>query len=151
MNISQKGLELIEEFEGFKSCPYHDQVGIPTIGIGTTFYENGTKVTMQDPCIDHDRAFQILSHYLSNTTKLITSLVKSTINPNQFDALCSFTYNIGDGGFEHSTVLKLVNVNPNDPAITAAFEMWDKASGHVVEDLVIRRKKEAAYYFTPVA
>lgn len=155
MQIDTKGLQIIENFEGFggkpKGCPYIDQTGTPTIGIGTTFYENGTKVTMNDPCITHDRAWQLLTNYLKNTCELITSLVKSEINQNQFDALCSLTYNIGDHGFTDSTVLKRVNANPNDPTIRDAFEMWTKSKGEVVPDLVRRRKEESDLYFSPVS
>lgn len=149
MQISNKGLKIIENFEGFRSCPYLDQVKVPTIGIGTTFYENGQKVKMTDSCITHDRAYELLTNYLKDTVNLINSLLKVELNQNQFDAICSLTYNIGDSGFSSSTVLKRINKNPNDPTIRDAFMMWTKAKGKVLFDLVKRRKEESDLYFLP--
>ena len=73
----------------------------------------------------------------------VNSLVKSKVNQNQFNALVSLAYNIGIHGFRKSTVLKLVNKNPNDPMIRQAFMMWTKN-----KELIGRRKSEANQYFT---
>lgn len=151
MNISDKGLAIIENFEGFVSCPYKDQVGISTIGIGTTFYENGTPVKMTDTCITHDRAIELLKHYLIGTQSLISSLVTQTLNQNQFDSICSFIYNVGDGAFKGSTLLKRINKDPNDKSIALAFEMWNKGKVNgksvVIKDLDRRRREESELYF----
>jgi lysozyme len=145
MKISNKGIELICLFEGLKLKPYLDSVNIPTIGYGTTVYPNGVKVTMQDAAITEIQAKQFLQHHVS--LKCYPSLEGLELNQNQFDALCSLIYNIGAGGFKSSTVKRLILSNPNDPAITAAFAMWNKAGGKVLEGLTRRRRKEAEYYF----
>lgn len=148
MNISQNGLNILKKFEGFISCPYKDQVGIPTIGIGTTFYEDGKKVTMTDPCITVERAFELVKHYMIGTENIIKNKVEKPLSQNQFDSLCSIAYNIGQEAFTKSTLLKLVIVNPSDPSIRSQFARWNKAAGKVLSDLVSRRKAEADLYFS---
>ena len=64
-----------------------------------------------------------------------------------FNALTSLCFNIGVGAFKGSTVLRLVNVNPKDPGISKAFEMWKKAGNDPVR-LLARRKREATLYFS---
>ena len=72
------------------------------------------------------------------------------VNENQFSALCSFTYNLGAYALKASTLLKRINVDPNDTSITAQFEKWVFANGKKLPGLVARRKAEAELYFTPV-
>jgi lysozyme len=151
MNISQNGINLIKAFEEFESCPYHDQIGVPTIGYGTTYYPNGPKVTMNDTCIDEATATSYLVSYLAPVEAKISKIVTQPINQNQFDSLCSFSYNLGIGALEESTLLKEINVDPSNPDITHQFSLWCHAGGVVLSDLVKRRAKEAALYFTPVS
>lgn len=148
MQIDNKGLQIIENFEGFKSCPYLDQIKKPTIGIGTTYYPSGKNVTMSDPCITHDQAMGYLRSYLKPVCDKITQIVTKPINQNQFDSLCSFSYNLGIGALETSTLLKKINIDPSDPTITQEFEKWTHAGGKVLQDLVDRRKEEADLYFS---
>ena len=69
--------------------------------------------------------------------------VAPKVNQNQFNALVSLAYNIGINGFRNSTVLRKVNINPNDPAIKEAFMMWTKNV-----ELMERRESEIKQYFT---
>lgn len=154
MTISEKGLNLIKTQEGLVLHPYLDQVGVPTIGYGTTRYPIGKKVTMGDPAITQGQAEIYLKTDVMDTEEAVSSYVTSQINQNQFDALVSFAYNVGTGGLHGSTLLKRVNANPQDPAIRDAFMMWDK--GHVDGQLVelpvlkARRKDEADLYFQDI-
>jgi lysozyme len=70
------------------------------------------------------------------------------VSENQFSALVCFAYNVGIGNLKKSTLLKKVNVNPNDETIAAEFAKWNKAGGKVLNGLVRRRKAEADLYFT---
>lgn len=143
---------LLEHFEGFESCPYKDQAGIPTIGIGTTFYPDGKGVTMSDPCIDHDKAVDILTYNLSSYINAVNTYITSTLTQNQFNALLSFTYNEGTGALKTSHLRIKVNTNPNDPTIQQEFAKWNKVRNpktHQLEvnsDLVYRRNKEWELY-----
>jgi len=75
-------------------------------------------------------------------------MVVSSINQNQFDALVSFCYNVGVTNFKKSTLLKIVNNNPNDPNVAIQFGRWIRANGRVLAGLVKRRKSEADLYFS---
>lgn len=146
MKTSKEGMKLIEQFEGMRTKAYLCSAKVPTIGIGSTLYEDGKKVKIGDT-ITLERAYSLFSITLKKYEDSVSNNVKSVLNQNQYDALVSLCYNIGPGNFKSSTVLKLVNKNPNDPAITEAFSRWNKAAGVVVKGLVTRRTKEAEYYF----
>lgn len=144
--LSKKGISFIGNEEGCKLKPYLDSVGIPTIGYGNTYYENGKRVTMKDPAITKDRALSLFMSILSLYEKAVWSNTRDDINQNQFDALVSFTYNVGIAGFKSSSALKLINKNPFDPKITDALKMWKNAGGKPI--LLNRRIREAALYFS---
>ena len=145
-NISRKGLLFIGKEEGCILKPYLDAVGVPTIGYGNTYYENGVRVTMKDPAITKERALSLFLNTLSFYEKGVWSNTRDDINQNQFDALVSLTYNIGVNAFKGSTVLRLVNKNPADLKITNAFKMWKNAGGKPI--LLNRRIREANLYFS---
>src|SRR5436190_5622104 len=109
MILSQKGKEILKRFEGFKSCPYRDQIGKPTVGIGTTIYPDGKVVTMKDSCINVDKAYEYLSdHVQKRVIDVIQSSITQTLNQNQIDSIISLVYNIGAGRFLKSTLLKRI-------------------------------------------
>lgn len=148
MNISNKGLALIKKYEGFYSKPYLDPIGIPTIGYGATYYPNKVKVTMKDKPLSEKEASDLLVQMLKVYENQVALLVTKPINQNQFDALVSFTYNLGATNLGKSTLLKKVNKNPNDPTIRDEFIKWNRAGGRVLRGLTIRRKDEAVLYFS---
>ena len=145
MKINNEGLELIKQAESFKPLPYLCPAKVPTIGYGSTFYENGTKVSMNDKAISKEYATELLIKVATEFGSKL--LIKKPLNDNQFSACVSLAYNIGTGAFNGSTLLKKLNVNPNDEAIFEEFLKWNKAGGKVLQGLVIRRNKEARLYF----
>jgi lysozyme len=146
--IGVKGLNLIKEFEGLKLKPYQDVIGIWTIGIGTTIYPNGQKVKQSDPQINEIVSLLYLTHDLEYFCKQVDAYTTDAVNQSQFDALVSFGYNCGMGNLKSSTLLKKVNINPNDPSIAAEFLKWNKAGGKVVAGLTRRRQAESDLYFS---
>lgn len=142
-----KGIQIIKRFEGLKLKAYFCPAGLPTIGYGNTRYENGSKVKMGD-VITIDRADKLLMFTVAEFEKQVDTLVTSSINANQLGALTSFAFNAGMGNFRRSTLLRLVNANPNNAAIRQEFMKWNKANGQVLQGLVNRRKAEADLYFT---
>ena len=147
MRLGSKGLELIKSFEGFYSKPYLDPIGIPTIGYGATYYPDKRKVTMKDKPLTEKEASDLLRVMMTNYENDVKRLVKRELNQNQFDALVSFTYNLGGANLGKSTLLKKVNANPCDKTIKDEFLKWNKAGGKVLNGLTRRRNAEAELYF----
>lgn len=148
MKTSKKGIELIKRYEGFRSNPYLDAVNVPTIGYGATHYGNGIKVTMKDKSITEDQASALLVKMLESYENSVKMLVTREINQNQFDALVSFTYNLGGANLSKSTLLKKINANPCDLSIADEFMKWVNAGGKKLNGLVRRRKEESELYFS---
>jgi lysozyme len=148
MKIDKKGLSLIAEFEGLSLKPYKCSAGVPTIGFGSTYYENGTRVQMSDLPITKQRAEQLLQHTADRFASKVVNLIKKPVTQNQFNALVSFAFNVGSGALASSTLLKLVNANPNDIMIAKEFLRWNKVNKVPVQGLTNRRIKESALYFT---
>ena len=142
MKISNNGIELIKQFEGLSLKPYLDKVNIPTIGFGSTYYEDGTKVKLKDKPITEERAIELLEFIANKTfSENINKVVKVPLNQNQFDALVSFAYNIGNKNFNWSTLLKKLNQSDYEGA-SLEFGRWNQASGKILSGLVLRRQKE---------
>lgn len=149
MKLNKKGYHLIKLFEGLSLKPYLCSAKVPTIGYGSTFYENNKKVLMSDPPITKQRADELLQISADRFAAKVVNLVKKPITQNQLNALTSFAYNLGSGALASSTLLKKVNVNPNDLTIRNEFLRWNKANGVALKGLTNRRIKEADLYFTP--
>lgn len=126
MNVSTKGLDLIKKWEGLKLEAYLDPVGIPTIGYGTIAYPDGRQVAMGDR-ISQEQADGFLLHECTSICTRVEGLCKVQINQNQYDALVSFSYNVGVGAFGDSTLLK--KLNQSDYAGAASeFPNWNKGT-----------------------
>src|SRR5690606_24207351 len=143
MRTSKKGIDLIVHFETGDNIDkyltaYQDSVGVWTIGIGSTYYEDGTRVKKGDK-ITRERALSLFSAILPRYENDVLRFVKVPLNQNQFDALVSFTYNLGATNLSKSTLLKKINSNPCDPAIRDEFAKWRLAGGKVFAGLVRRR------------
>ncbi|MDV2441526.1 lysozyme [Acinetobacter gerneri] len=140
MKTSNSGINLIKSFEGLRLKAYDDGVGVWTIGFGTIKYPNGVRVKKGDTCTE-TQAEQYLRNELIAFENAINRLVKVPLTQNQFDALVSFTYNLGETNLANSTLLK--KLNAKDYKGTAAeFPRWNKAGGKVLNGLVKRRKAE---------
>lgn len=148
MNISEKGIELIKKFEGFRSGPYRCAAGIATIGYGTIIYPNGTKVKLTDANITEEQATTYLLANLKSYIDCVNRRLKKELTQNQFDALVSLAYNIGTVGFESSTLARRIDKDPSNPDIEKQFLRWNKVLGEPNNGLTKRRKEEARLYFT---
>lgn len=151
--ISQKGLDLIKEFEGLRLKAYLDPASIPTIGYGTIRYPNKQKVKLGDE-ITQQQAEAFLLDECSKFAQKVEELVKVALNQNQFDALVSFCYNLGDGALADSTLLKLLNSSDYSGA-AKEFSRWNKATVNgklqVLPGLVKRRAKEQELFDSTVS
>jgi lysozyme len=147
MKLDESGYKLIQEFEGLSLVPYLCSAKVATIGYGNTFYPSGKKVTMQDAPISLATAKWMLKETADKFAADVDKLIKSKLTQNQFNAIVSFAFNLGLTSLGRSTLLKKVNINPNDPTIAAEFAKWNKAGGKVLNGLTKRRAKEAKLYF----
>lgn len=155
MHLSDKGLALLAKFEGFRSHPYLDSAGVPTIGFGTTYYPNGKKVTMSDTPITKDKALSIKKQIIEQdfgfgVNLLFADEIKDgTLSQNAFDALVSLAYNIGIGALKKSSVYRHIKAG-NKKAAADAFLAWNKArvGGRltVLSGLSRRRTAERALF-----
>jgi lysozyme len=148
MKLNNDGYRLISKHEGLRLKPYLCPAKIPTIGYGNTYYPDGTRVTLLDKEITEQQAFDMFKEIADRFAKKVSRLVTSPINQNQFNALVSFSYNVGLANFMKSTLLKKVNANHNDASITNEFFKWNKAGGKELRGLTLRRKDEALIYFS---
>lgn len=137
-------LTIIKFYEGLKLKAYKCPAGVPTIGFGNTFYEDGKPVKMGD-VITIEKANQLLENI---AYKFLQGMkLPDGLSDNQQSALLSFAYNVGLGAWGKSTLRKKVMANPNDASITKEFLKWNKASGKALKGLTNRREAEAALYF----
>lgn len=149
-STNKAALDLIKSFEGLYLKPYLDPVNIPTIGIGTIKYPDGTKVSMNDKEITEEQAMQYLQHELKEKEAGVEKLVKVQINDNQFGALVSFAYNLGVGALSTSTLLKKLNKGDVSGA-AEEFLKWDHAGGKRLPGLTRRRQAERALFLQPIS
>lgn len=136
MKVNFVGKDLIKKYEGCKLEAYKCPAGILTIGYGHTGQDvfEGKTITQQE-------ADNLLSKDLTRFEKFLNRIIKVPINQNQFNALASFTYNVGIGALQNSTLLKKLN---NNDLIGAAneFDRWVYTNGKKLEGLIKRRKEE---------
>jgi len=150
MTVSEKGLQIIKTHEGWSAKPYLCPAGVPTIGYGNTFYEDDTKVKMTDAEISLERGEQLLRTTLKRFEVGVKKLATGsdiTLTQNEFDALVSFSYNVGLAALSNSTLWIRIVAYKDGKAdiedVAYQFSRWNKGGGRVLNGLVKRRKEEA--------
>lgn len=139
MNTSQDGIDLIKKFEGCKLKAYQDSVGVWTIGYGSTL---GIKEGMR---ITQEQADDYLRQDLEDSESAVKRLIAVPLTQNEFDALVSFTFNLGAGNLSRSTLRN--KLNGHDKAGAAdEFPKWVNAGGKPLKGLVRRRNAERAMF-----
>ena len=144
MKLSQRGIDLIKQFEGYSSKAYPDPAtgGAPwTIGYGTT---KGVKPGM---VITAEQAEKMLRDDVAKFESGVSALLKVPTTQGQFDAMVSLAYNIGLGNFGKSTLLKKHNAKCYQCA-AGQFPVWNRAAGKVMNGLTRRRNAERDVYMS---
>jgi lysozyme len=136
---------LCKPFEGLRLTPYICPAGFPTIGYGTVYKPDGTKVTMQHPPISKELAEQWLmselrNNYLAGVLKASPNLIRY---PKVLGAMTDFAYNLGVGRYRSSTLCKKVNACDWEGAKQELMK-WTRGGGRELPGLVKRRKAECA-------
>ena len=149
MRISEKGLAMIESFEGCLLKASNKLDGVWTIGYGQTGRYYGKRVRRGMTTTKAEAHAWLRDHSIKTYEDAVTQAVKVPLNQNQFDALVSFTYNVGVGALKQSTALRKLNAGDYAGAADA-LTMWTKCRRKVLAGLVRRRKEERALFLTPV-
>ena len=144
MRISENGIEFIRQLEGEKLTAYPDIVEIWTIGVGHTGFVDGKPVA-RGMAITKEKSKEILTADLKRFESAVNDAVKVTLTQNQFDALVSLAFNIGEGAFARSTLVNKLNAGDKKGA-AEQFLVWKNAGGRVSQGLLNRRQKEKAMF-----
>lgn len=146
MQTREKGIALIKQFEGCKLTAYQDSVGVWTIGYGWTQPVDG-KPIRAGMTIKQETAERLLKTGLVSYESDVSRLVKVGLTQGQFDALVSFTYNLGARSLSTSTLLRKLNAGDYAGAADE-FLRWNKAGGKVLNGLTRRREAERALFLS---
>jgi len=158
MQVGQNGKNLFKEWEGLVLHEYPDSGGAPTIGIGhllTRSERTSGKIVIGEQALDYrdglteQQCWDLLDQDLDVAERAVNAAVTVALNQNQFDALVSFTFNVGEGAFRGSTLLKLLNQGQYNE-VPAQLRRWVRDNGQIVQGLVNRREKEIVLWNTPV-
>jgi lysozyme len=135
MRINQAGLNLIKEFEGFRSHPYKCSAGVWTIGYGHT-----NKVNDNTMSISLKQAEEVLKLDVQDAEKVVTKLVKVPLTENQFSALVSLVFNCGPNPLKLTLGKKLNNADYIGAA--KEFVKWNRSRSIILDGLTYRRIAE---------
>lgn len=139
MKISQEGLALIKKFEGCKLESYKCAAGVWTIGYGST---KGIKEGMS---ITQEKAEELLLEDVSVFEDNVLDSVTMPLSQHQFDALVSWTFNLGGANLKASTMLKKLNAGEYEE-VPSQMKRWNKAGGKVLQGLIRRREAESLLF-----
>ena len=142
MKISDKGKQIIKNFEGLRLQAYKPMPSELYWTIGYGHYGPDVKVGMR---ITQEQANNLLDKDLEKFEEGVTSCVKVPLNENQFSALVSFAFNVGLGALQTSTLLKKLNAKDYSGA-SNEFLRWDKCNGKSLAGLTKRRQAERALF-----
>jgi GH24 family phage-related lysozyme (muramidase) len=142
MRVSQKGIDLIKKFEGIRLTAYVCPAGVLTIGYGHT--GSDVKPGMR---ITEEEAEKLLWKDTESAQQTVSSFVTAKLNQNEYDALVSFTFNVGPTAFVNSTLLRLLNHGADRKVVAAEFGRWVKAGGDEAIPGLVRRRDEEKKLF----
>lgn len=158
MKPSKDCIDLIKQFEGYRSQAYQCSARVWTIGYGTTRYPDGKLVKKGDECT-HEQAIEWLTAHVERMSANVLVLLPRHIKQSQFDAVVSLVYNIGLGAFQKSTLIRKMRIDLKNPTIytytiteglptvgSCEFLKWVRAGGVVLKGLQLRRAAEANLY-----
>lgn len=135
---------LCRRFEGLYLRPYLCPAAVPTLGFGSTRYEDGTRVSLTDPPITKERAEQLLQHELRTVCfPAVERFCPDLTDPRAQGAIADFVYNLGAGRLQSSTLRKRINAGDMAGA-QQELSKWVRGGGKILPGLVKRRAAEAA-------
>jgi lysozyme len=146
MQASSWVISFLKAKEGFRANAYKDTSGLDTIGYGTLLDTAAERAKFLFNPITETEAEKLLLRDIQVAVNGLTRNVSVTLNQNEFDALVSFVYNVGEKQFKTSTLLRLLNANVERETVAKQFARWIYSGGKVTAGLVTRREKEAEHF-----
>ena len=156
MKISKKGIDLIKHFEGVKNRPYLCPALLWTIGVGSVLYPEQAKLPMSERKAyplrpEHNRIWseeeidRLFSHDVSRFERGVERYVTVPLSQGEYDCLVAFSFNLGLGTLQKSTLRQKLNRGDKAGALESLLK-YNKAGGKVLKGLDLRRKAEAALF-----
>jgi lysozyme len=142
MEVSAQGLALIRAFEGFSASAYHCPAGYLTIGYGHVI---GAAERDSLRRVDDMQAETLLRQDTQKAGAAVLRLIHVSLTQGQFDALVSFTFNLGSGALQRSTLRRVINRGEHGE-VPAQMKRWVWAGGRRISGLLRRREAEARLY-----
>ena len=142
-HVTEAGLDLIKRFEGFSPKIYICPAGYPTIGYGHVVLAHeqdqfATGITQAE-------ATELLRKDVRIAERAVLRLISVPLTDGQFDALISFTFNLGAGALQRSTLRRKANRGEHE-SVPAELMKWVWAAGKKLPGLIRRRRQETKAY-----
>ncbi len=156
-HVSDLGLASLKRSEDVRQAMYRDSVGLPTIGVGHLLTRSelaSGKIRIGDEAVAWAQGLTIpqvnalLRSDLDWAELAVSNGVRGALKQGQFDALVSFTFNVGAEAFAHSTLLKQLNAG-NPASVPEQLRRWIHAGGQESPGLVRRREEEIRLWNLP--
>ena len=144
MRTGSAGLNLIKRFEGFSATPYLCPANIWTIGYGHVILTHERESLTQ---VDEVQAERLLVHDVRAAERAVMMLIARPLSQNQFDALVCFTFNLGSGALQRSTLRRVIN-RGEEEAVAKQWKRFVWAGGRKLSGLVRRREAEIKLYYS---
>lgn len=141
--VTKNGIAFVRRWEGFSATTYKDSAGLLTIGVGHLIKPSES---FAEP-ITEQEAEDLLTKDLSKAESAVFRLIKVPLTDNQFDALCSWVFNVGSGAMQRSTLRTKLNRGEYSEA-SAEFLRWIWSGGKKTQGLLRRRTAEMMMFLS---
>lgn len=147
MKTSQQGLDLIKRYEGVRRKPYRCPAGLWTVGVGHLIGDGLSLPDSWNRTLEAAEIDAILAKDVTRFERGVARYISAKLTQGQFDALVSFSFNLGLGTLQRSKVRLKLNRGDMDGAIASLLK-YNKAGGKELKGLTFRRKAEAALFLS---
>ena len=144
-HINERGIEIVKSFEGISVKPYLCPANVWTVGYGATRSSTGRPIDLDMEAISEAEADALLIRDLESSEGWVSRLIKTALTENQYSALTSFTFNVGAGALQRSTLRMKLNRGEVQNAADE-FPKWKFANKRILAGLVRRRAAERALF-----
>ena len=141
MKLSVEGLNLIKRFEGVRNRPYRCSAGLWTVGVGHLIGDGKLLPKSWDRTFTEEEINALLVRDLSQFERGVGMYIKVPLRQHEYDALCSFAFNLGLGTLQRSTLRQKINRNDKEGAAKEILK-YCRAGGKIIKGLQKRREAE---------